>query len=406
MSETRGRWDVIVIGGGITGTSTAFELAARGVRKVLLLEQSTIAAEASGRTGALLRRHYSNSEEARLAHLGWSTFREWNDRIGGDCGFVPHPLLITMDTRGENRNNLVTMQENVRSLREIGVSTEVVTPEDVSDAQPFLNTGDFDHAVLEHDSGYVDAVAATRSMAEAAQRNGVKIEEGVTVYSIQLSAGSVSGLKTSIGDIAADVVVCANGSWSPLLLDEIGISLPVEAMRVQIAILQRPMTIPDDHYILLDIVGGVFSRPWAPGRSLVGLAGGDQHDPVDPRDYERRNDSDFSEKAISGITHRIPAMSASSYLHGHGCLYDMTPDAHPVLGLTDADGLFLAVGFSGAGFKKGPAVGQCLAELITTGVCSTVDLSRFALSRFQSDAWKRPWSEHQYTFSSDFGHGL
>jgi glycine/D-amino acid oxidase-like deaminating enzyme len=83
----------------------------------------------------------------------------------------------------------------------------------------------------------------------------------------------------------------------------------------------------------------------------------------------------------------------------------MTPDAHPIIGTTPIEGLYLAAGFSGAGFKKGPAVGMCVAELID-GASPSIDLSPFALSRFDHDGWKEPWSDTEYTFSSDFGHGL
>ena len=84
----------------------------------------------------------------------------------------------------------------------------------------------------------------------------------------------------------------------------------------------------------------------------------------------------------------------------------MTPDAHPIIGSTPIDGLYVAAGFSGAGFKKGPAVGIGLAEIILDGRARTVDLQPFALNRFDSPDWQRPWSDTEYTFSSDFGHGL
>ncbi|MFT4037514.1 MAG: FAD-dependent oxidoreductase [Thermomicrobiales bacterium] len=84
----------------------------------------------------------------------------------------------------------------------------------------------------------------------------------------------------------------------------------------------------------------------------------------------------------------------------------MTPDAHPIIGGTGVEGLYLAAGFSGAGFKKGPAVGIALAEMILDGEARSADLAPFALSRFDTDAWKQPWSETEYRFDSDFGHGL
>jgi glycine/D-amino acid oxidase-like deaminating enzyme len=158
---------------------------------------------------------------------------------------------------------------------------------------------------------------------------------------------------------------------------------------------------------VIDAAGGMFCRPLGPGRTLVGVSGGDQHDPVDPDRYVETNDPVYPRLAIEAIGRRYPAMTNTAFLSGHAGLYDMTPDAHPIIGKAGAagpDGLYLALGFSGAGFKKGPAVGQCLAELIVDGRSSLLDLAPFRLERFTTDDWRRPWSETEYELGSDFGH--
>ena len=154
------------------------------------------------------------------------------------------------------------------------------------------------------------------------------------------------------------------------------------------------------------MAAGCFMRPWAPGRSLLGVAGGDQHDAVDPDNFALGNDAAYPEQAKAATARRIPAMSRAQYLHGHAGLYDMSPDTHPIIGPAGPEGLLVACGFSGAGFKKGPAVGQCLAELICEGQSQLVDLSPFRLERFDEPGWDRPWSDTEYAFTSDFGHKL
>lgn len=183
-------------------------------------------------------------------------------------------------------------------------------------------------------------------------------------------------------------------------------SLPVSALRVQIIIAQRPLELFDPHFIYLDTVAGVFTRPWTPGRSLIGIAGGDQHDEVDPETADLFNDHDYPDKAIAGISRRIPAMKNARYLHGHAGLYDMTPDTHPIIGAVGPDGLYVAAGFSGAGFKKAPAVGIALTEVVMDGEARSADLAPFSIQRFETEAWMMPWSETEYRFDSDFGHGL
>jgi glycine/D-amino acid oxidase-like deaminating enzyme len=270
--------------------------------------------------------------------------------------------------------------------------------------QPHTNVDDIAAAAFEPTSGYVDAIAATRSMATAAKRGGAAILEGSRVISIAVQGDRIVGVNTAEGFVSAGLAVCAAGPGSTALLASAGVDVPIETLRVQIAIVHRPLELDEPHFVYIDTAAGMFTRPWGPGRSLIGVGGGDQHDAVDPDRYDERNDPEYPAIAIAAASRRIPAMARAVYLHGHAGLYDMTPDAHPILGPTGVEGLYLAAGFSGAGFKKGPAVGQCLAELICDGMSRTVDLTAFRLSRFATDDWRRPWSDSEYVFTSDFGH--
>ncbi len=398
--------NIAVIGGGIVGGSIAWQLASHGAGKVTLYEKSVIAAGASGRTGALLRRHYTNEPEARLAQLGWETYRNWENAVGGSCGYVPWPVVVTVATKGDYASNIELMRTNVAMQNRLGIDSRLISADELQRLQPHAYVGDVDVVSYEPDSGYVDSIQATTSMIEAARNAGAFIREGVEVNAILQSGGRVTGISTSAGDAPVDILVCAAGPWSTNLLATTGIDIPVSTLRVQIIIAQRPIELIEPHFVYLDTVAGIFSRPWGPGRSLIGVAGGDQHDEVDPNSSDLFNDHAYPAKAIEAMAKRIPAMKHARYLHGHAGLYDMTPDAHPIIGGTGIDGLFLAAGFSGAGFKKGPAVGIALAELIANGKARSADLASFSLSRFESDAWKKPWSESEYRFDSDFGHGL
>lgn len=400
------RVEIAVIGGGIVGGSIAWQLALRNAGNVTLYEKSVIAAGASGRTGALLRRHYTNEPEARLAQLGWETYREWSDRVGGSCGYVPCPVVVTVATKGEYASNVALMRENIAMQNRLGIESQLITADELHALQPHTYVGDIDFVAYEPDSGYVDSIQATNSMIEAAERAGASIREGVAVTEILSRGGRVAGIQTSDGTAPADIVVCAAGPWSTALMATAGVTVPISTIRVQIVIAQRPFELVEPHFIYLDTVAGIFTRPWGPGRSLIGVAGGDQHDEADPNNADLSNDPTYPPKAIAAMARRIPAMSRAEYLHGHAGLYDMSPDAHPIIGATGVDGLYLAAGFSGAGFKKAPAVGIALSELILDGEARSADLAPFALARFDTDRWKEPWSTTEYRFDSDFGHGL
>lgn len=396
---------IAIVGGGIIGSSLAWHLARRGVRGVVLFERSTIAAGASGRTGALLRRHYTNRLEATLAQASFEVFQDWDELIGGSCGYDPTGLVVPIPAAADQQN-LDRLHRNIALQRSVGIDTYVITAADLLDLEPHARVDDIAAAAYEPASGYVDAVAATRSMAEAAIREGAQIVEGCPILGIATDGDRVTGLHTSLDTIAVNTVVCAAGPWSTTLLTPIGVQVPLTALRVQVAVVNRPLQLEQPHRSYVDPAAGMFCRPYGRGRTLVGLGGGDQHDRTDPDSYIEGNSPDYPALAIEAISRRMPGMAAASYSYGWAGLYDMTPDGHPILGQGGPVGLYLALGFSGAGFKKGPAVGQCLSELILDGRTSLVDLAPFRLSRFETDAWRDPWSDSEYVFTSDFGHGF
>jgi sarcosine oxidase, subunit beta len=399
---------IAIIGGGIMGVSLAFALTKMGVRDVTVIERKSLASGGSGRSGALLRQHYSNVPEATLAHLSLQTYANWGDIVGGDCGFEQTGLIATVATDGDNSPNIERMHHNVNMQNSIGIRSRVITAQELQELQPFARVDDLDVAAYEPESGFVDSVATTRSMAEAAKRAGATILEGCEVTGIVTDGDSVSGVATGQGLVSASTVVCAAGPWSLPLLAPLGVHVPMESQRVQVAVLTRPLDMPADGTLTyVDTAAGIFCRNFGPNRTLVGVGGGEFHDTVDPFAYDERLDSGFEETVIEYLARRMPPMRAAGFLQGYSGLYDMTPDAHPVIGPAPGiDGLYLALGFSGAGFKKGPAVGQCLAELIVNGAATTVDLEPFRLERFDTDAWRQPWSPNEYTFSTNFGHGF
>ncbi len=402
------RADVVIIGGGIMGTSLAFALTKLGVRNVMIVERHTLAAGASGRTGALLRQHYSNVPEATLAHLSLLTYANWNDEIGGDCGFVNTGSIVTISTSGDDAVNIGRMHRNVAMQNRVGIQSEVVTAERFRELQPFARMDDVAVAAYERDSGYVDAVAATRGMANAATRGGARVAEERTVNGILVDGNRVVGVETDTGTISAETVVCAAGAWSVPLLAKIGVEVPIEAQRVQVTVLNRPMDMPESGTMTyVDTAAGFFCRNAGPNRTLAGVGGGEFHDVVDPFSYDDRMDPGFDDAVKRTLARRMPAMARATTLYGYACLYDMTPDLHPILGgVENVDGLHLMLGFCGAGFKKGPAIGRCMAELIVHGKSTTVDLTPFRLGRYADGSWEKPWSPDEYRLSSDFGHGF
>jgi sarcosine oxidase subunit beta len=233
--------DIAIVGGGIMGASLAWHLAQAGAGRVALFERSVIGAGASGRTGALLRRHYSNRPEATLAHRSWQTFAYWPEVIGGMPVHCPTGLIVTVQTTDDYLDNVDRLRRNVALQNEVGIPSQVVSRAELQELQPFACWDDVAFAAYEPDSGYVDAVAATQGMARAAIAAGAEINEASPVREVLVAGDRVRGLRLEHEVFAADVVVIAAGPWTPQLIRPIGVEVPIEALRVQIAILQRPL---------------------------------------------------------------------------------------------------------------------------------------------------------------------
>src|SRR6478736_3717635 len=149
--------DIIIVGGGIMGASIAWQLATRGAGKIVLLERSTLASGASGRTGALLRQHYSNALEAKLAARSLEIFANWNARVGGDCGFDRCGVIVTVPTADPFQENVDRLHRNAAMLRSIGTNVDVKSADELSAIEPAATFDDVTAATFEPESGYVDS---------------------------------------------------------------------------------------------------------------------------------------------------------------------------------------------------------------------------------------------------------
>ena len=394
MSETA---EVIVIGGGVMGCSIAYHLTRRGVRDVLVLEKGGVCSGMTRRSGALVRMHYTNPHEIALALVGLRYFQHWGDVVGGECGFRPTGFVMAVDHVNEQRlRRAVAMQQS------LGVDTRAIGPAELRELQPHLYTGDMTLAAYEPQAGYADPVATTLSFARAARDGGARIREGVTVTALRVAGGRVRGVQTDQGSLDAPVVVLAAGPWAGKLAASAGVALPIHPQRAQIAFFRRPPALAHGHAVVLDLVTGGYLRPHPDGTTLMGTGAASQAGSLDPDHFNTENDPGYAEPAMEKLAHRLPEMRGMDYAHGHAGLYDMTPDTRAIIDRAPGvDGLYLAGGFSGTGFKKSPAVGACISELITTGHATTAGIAPFRLARFTEEP--ADWGD-EYDTPVDLGH--
>ncbi len=390
MSQTS--TDFIVIGGGITGTSTAYQLALRGHR-VVLLEKNYIGAGGTGRTGGIIRQHYSNEITARMALRSLHVWRDFDNAVGGNPGWVQTGALFIVG-RGDTEG----LKANVALQQRVGIRTEVVDAAAIHELAPYLALEDIGAAAYEPDSGYADGAMAANAYASRARDLGAVVRQGVAVTAIRFQAGRVTGVDTSDGVFHAPVVINAAGPWGTRLAATAGFDTPVDASRHQIAVFQRPSELAFEHHPTVgDFVQGFYMRSETGRLTLAGsIEATEAAHKVDPDRYVETVDMDFNAEMAERTERRFPAMSAAGIGKGWAGLYDVSPDWHPIIGqMPGLEGFICAYGFSGSGFKMGPVVGEMVADLALGENRCPIDPYPFRFERFAENDLIRG----QYSYS-------
>jgi sarcosine oxidase subunit beta len=370
--------DIVIVGAGVMGCSTAFHLARLGTR-VIVVEKGSIASGMTKRSGGLVVAHYPLQVEARLALASLRYFQDWSNIVGGSCEFTQTGFVRVVGGETQARE----LNEHVARLRSIGVNTQTLTRAELKELQTSSYTDDITLAAYEPEAGFVDSMAATQSLAARAKALGCKFQTGTLVKSIRVENGRVFGVETNAGPIQALTVVVMAGPWSDRLLKPLGAGIGLVSLRAQVAFFDRPAEFKSGHVAFSDGVTGAYFRPHSYGLTLGGLNAPHSTDPVNPDHIDETVDPGFVADVQNRIAGRLPGMARARYVRGHAGVYDVTPDGHAVLDrVPGIHGLVVAAGFNGTGFGLAPAVGASIAELVTDGEVRSVDLTDLNLARF------------------------
>lgn len=382
MPTTR---DVVVIGGGIMGTSAAFHLAGRGLR-VALLERRSIGDGPTGESSAILRTHYSNELTTRMALFGLEFYREFACHTGDECGFHAPGFLLLAPARDRE-----AVEANCALQRSLGIESEVLERAAVARLAPWLAIDDDVIAAWEPGSAYADPYLAVTGLARAARERGVDILQETEVSAVCFEGGRVVGVDTSGGSFDAPWVINATGAWGARTARLAGVEAPIDACRVQVAVYQRgrgdAMGDAAEHPIVADFRTACYFRPEVGDKTIAGLIDPAEADAVvDPDDYAKKPDFSFYAEIGEKLSRTCPELAGAESAGGYASLYAITPDWHPIVDQTPAgSGHVLCSGFSGHGFKLGPAVGVMVADLVTGVEAPRFDPSMFRLDRFAAD---------------------
>jgi len=377
------RPDIVIIGAGIIGLSTAYQLARRGAGRILVLEKGDGLGEGStGASSAVCRFKYTHDEVVQLARDGIRAYQQWPDFLemrepaarfhrAGVLWVDGDPTHAENDASRLQRLGIRTSVLGDAELKERfpALSPCVVAP-DLVTGEPHECRGGGRH-LLEEDGGYVEPTDALQDLLDACRERGVEVRFRSAVSRIDTSGGRATGV--TLGDGTGHecgAVVNASGPWCNQLLASAGLDQkwPLVPTRIQIAQVNIPDAVDGALPVVGDLVSGIYFRPQGHHKHIIvgSVLPEDEEEAVDdPDKLDRSADEMFVKTKLHALQHRIPALAEMKGVCGYSGLYTMNlADVHPVVGVTPVSGLYVANGCSGHGFKLAPAIGSLVAQAI------------------------------------------
>ena len=381
--------DIVILGAGVMGASIAFQLGKRKGGRVVVIERDYVGRGGSGRSSALVRMHYSYSPEVQMALLSLRMFENWQGEVGEPGDFRKTGFVRIVHPAESER-----LRANVAMQKKLGVNVVLIGQQELRELAPDWVVDEVEIAAYEPDSGYSDGASVANDFLTRAREMGTTYVPKTEATSLVVEGGEVRGVVTDRGSIAAPVVVAALGPWSNPLFELAGHALPIEPEYHQVAILKNAPGMKGGGCACIDSVTATYFRSDAHDKFLIGDFYGSRK--VNPDNFPQRASDDSLEEIIERTSRRIPKVENAEVLRGVTGIYDMTPDARPLLGeIPGIRGLYVCAGFSGMGFKISPAIGIVMSELLLDGRGKSVDITSFRPSRFAEGKPIRAEFEYQ-----------
>lgn len=374
MSDYPSSAQVVVIGGGVMGASTAYHLALRGVRDVVLLEsQSFFGQGATGKCAGGIRYQFSTAVNVRLSLLSLPMLARFEEETGQpiDLRYPGYMLLATTE------DNVATFQRNVALQHSLGVPTEWLTGDEVRRRVPQLSAGDVLAATYNPGDGLADPNGVVTGYISAGRRLGVRAFNDAPVTGIEVENGRAVAVTTPLGRIACETVVNAAGPWAALIGDMAGVPLPIKPVRRQMLTTGPLPEVPPDFPFIIDFARSLYFHREGEGL-LTGMS-----NPNQAPGFDESIDDDWELTHLEAAVERLPLL-ANARLQAHWAgLYEVTPDAHPIIGrVSNLENFVVVAGFSGHGFMHGPIAGLLVSEIILDGRAHTLDIAELGYERF------------------------
>ncbi len=370
--------DVVIVGGGIVGSSIAYHLAEAGCTNVLVLERETHQGKGStGKSMGGVRAQFATPVNIQMSLYSIPFYASFDERLGHPAGYKPQGYLF-LATSERHLQYLRTNQEKQKAL---GLKTaRMVSADEIRSMFPQLRADDIVGGSFCSNDGFVDPYSAMMGFMSRAAESGARLWRNAEVTAIHADGHGVTGVETTRGPVATRTVVNAAGPWAAQVAKLAGVELPVEPLRRMLAPTEPFDQFPHSAPMIIDMSNGFHFRPESLGFLLA------WNDPEETPGFKTDFEPGFIEKVLTRAAARVPCFEnlAVNPKRAWAGLYEMTPDHHPILGpVAEAPGFFLANGFSGHGVMHAPATGKILSDLILYKKCDLVDTSLLALDRYR-----------------------
>ncbi|MEG1559261.1 MAG: FAD-binding oxidoreductase [Clostridia bacterium] len=366
--------DIVIIGGGISGCSTAYNLAKKGVKNIVVIEKSFICSGSTGACGAGVRMQWGTEMNCKIGKMSIDFYEHANDILEytGDVEFKQAGYLLIADTDKE----IDQFEKNIVVQRSCGINSRMLSLDEAKKLVPQLNTSILKGAAFCDKDGFLNPFHATDAFYRAAKRLGVEFYTYTTVVDIIVKNGKVNAVVTDKGIIETNIVVNAANAWSKAICNMVGDDVPVYSERHQILATEpvEPMFGP----MVMAFGLNLYVQQSPHGSFIMGRG-----DPNEPRDLRRTSSWQFLSEMSKTIDKVLPKIGELRVVRQWAGLYNMTPDRQPIYDKSSvAEGFYMAIGFSGHGFMFGPITGIVMSEMIL-GDKKSIDVSALNKNRFE-----------------------
>lgn len=357
------------------GISTAYHLAKKGCSGVVLLEREAFLGQgATGRCAGGFRHQFATEVDIRLSQHSIPMLAHFAEQTGQEIGFRQCGYLFLLSLR----EDVQAFQRSVELQRQLGVETEWLSVEEIAQLVPQINLDGIVSGTFCGDDGLADPSSVVLGYAKCARRLGVTLLTETEAVDIVVRAGRVQVVVTNRGKILTPTVVNAAGPWASQIGAMVGVDLLVKPVRRQISVTTPIPEVPTDFPMVIDFAPSLYFHREGSG-ILTGMS-----NPHEPQGFDQNVDLEWQVRHLEMATFRMPVLAEAGILNSWAGLYEVTPDALPILGrVPEVQGFICVNGFSGHGFQHGPVCGLLIAEEILDGGAHTVDITPLRIERFE-----------------------